>query len=279
MLHINTEMADLRARLQALQAQAHEAEQRWRRAEAAAAAAESRLSESSLAHDSAYQSALTQIRDAKDALMCRFDHQQQRIHDMCFRLRSSLSSLPMESLETISGSQDGIEQLENLLGKVENVFLHVTASDAAATPAPVLARPHATPLMGGIGASTIKSAASTAPRFTSPSPHKVNNFATGGGDQQSAHHVDGKVADEASRWLELQLTMCRQEFAAMESRFRFASRHLLTLMPFVSDINMPWIRPQAGAQNECAGPRSCRIMSQHSDSLMFRRSCSDALRH
>jgi hypothetical protein len=218
MLIINTEMADLRLRLQALHAQAHEAEQRWRRAEAAAAAAESRLSESSHMHDSAYQSALAQLRDAKDALAFKLDQQQQRIFDVCSRLRSSLSSAPIESSETVNSSRDSIDQLESLLSKVENILLHSSAADTAATPAPM--RPQATPLMGGVGASTIASAASTASRFSTPLPHKDNEYLPKGVSRnQPLHGVSGNSSEEAARWLELQLAMCRQEFAAMESRF------------------------------------------------------------
>jgi chromosome segregation ATPase len=135
MLLINSEMADLRVRLSALQAQALEAEQRWQRAESAAAAAESRLSESSHLQDSAYQSALGQIRDARDALASKLDEQQQRIRSMCSRLRSSLSSLPVQSSEGPSPSNDSLEQLELLLGKVESVVLRVSVGDAA-TPLP-----------------------------------------------------------------------------------------------------------------------------------------------
>jgi len=216
MLLINSEMADLRVRLSALQAQALEAEQRWQRAESAAAAAESRLSESSHLQDSAYQSALGQIRDARDALASKLDEQQQRIRSMCSRLRSSLSSLPVQSSEGPSPSNDSLEQLELLLGKVESVVLRVSVGDAA-TPLPM--RPQATPLMGGVGASTIASAASTAARFSSPMPLKTNQYPQSShGHRLAAHGVAGDAADEATHWLELQLAMCRQEFTVMENR-------------------------------------------------------------
>ena len=227
MLLINTEMADLRLRLQALHAQAQEAEQRWSRAEAAAAAAESRLAESALLHDSANQSALSQILEAKDALVSKLDHQQQRIRDMCSRLRSSLSSLPIESPALPTSSLDGIEQLDSLLGKVENVLLHASLGEAAASPTP--RRPHATPLMGGVGASSIASAASTATRFTSPLPHKDSEYMPRGGNRHSTARAlatdvaAGSAADETMRWLELQLAVCRQEFTAMENRWVLCS--------------------------------------------------------
>jgi len=226
MLLINTEMADLRLRLQALHAQAQEAEQRWSRAEAAAAAAESRLADSALLQDSANQSALSQILEAKDALVSKLDHQQQRIRDMCSRLRSSLSSLPIESPALPTSSLDGIEQLDSLLGRVENVLLHASLGDAAASPTP--RRPHATPLMGGVGASSIASAASTATRFASPLPHKDSEYMSRGGNRHNTARAlatdvaAGSAADETMRWLELQLAVCRQEFTAMENRYQHA---------------------------------------------------------
>jgi predicted nucleic acid-binding Zn-ribbon protein len=280
MLQVSTEMADLRLRLQALQAQALEAEQRWRRAEAAAAAAESRLSESTQVHDSAYQSALAQIRDSKDALAFKFDQQQQRIRELCSRLRSSLSPMLLEPSESAHGSRDSIDQLESLLGSVEAALQHAhhsSAADAAATPASV--RPHATPLMGGVGASTIASAASTASRFSTPLPHKDSEYLPKGvGRNQHLHSAPGNGAEESVRWLELQLAVCRQEVSAMESRCvqPHSSAPLSSVVVFFLGTSTPWSRLPAGALNECVGSLGLALLASNIMLCACRKSCCDA---